>query len=202
MNTSIYDKTEKGREEIDTRKYQVPPKLRTLLVMIDGRRPLDGLLKNLAGLGLNQDSVKQLIDAQYITLVSGGSTETAIPAAPAARPPSSARARALARGRGAAPKMADAAAPQPAPADEAQRLRAIYEFYNHTVAHTIGLRGFMLQLKVDKAASIDDFRALRRPYLEAVFKAKGRDMALRLRDRLDRLLGGAPELEDVALPDA
>ena len=27
MNTRIYDKTDKGREEIATRKYQVPSKL-------------------------------------------------------------------------------------------------------------------------------------------------------------------------------
>jgi hypothetical protein len=53
---------------------------------------------------------------------------------------------------------------------------------------------------VEKAASIDDFRALRLPYLQAVYKAKGSEMALSLRDRLDHLLGGKPGIDDFALP--
>ncbi|MFD2272493.1 hypothetical protein ACFS07_18645 [Undibacterium arcticum] len=37
---------------------------------------------------------------------------------------------------------------------------------------TIGLRGFTLQLKVERANTVADFRELRQPYLEAVLKAK------------------------------
>ncbi len=47
----------------------------------------------------------------------------------------------------------------------------------------------MLQLKVDKCVTIEDFRELRDAYLEAVLKAKGREMALSLSGRLDQLLG-------------
>ena len=61
-------------------------------------------------------------------------------------------------------------------------IRALYDFYNQTIKSTIGLRGIGLQLKVEKAAGIADFRALRLPYLQAVLKAKGREMALSLRE--------------------
>jgi NaMN:DMB phosphoribosyltransferase len=68
------------------------------------------------------------------------------------------------------------------------QFEAIYHFYTETIKSTIGLRGYGLQLKVEKAASIDDFRALRQAYLEAVLKAKGNEMARSLRSRLDQLL--------------
>jgi hypothetical protein len=72
--------------------------------------------------------------------------------------------------------------------DGKSQFEALYQFYTSTIKSTIGLRGYGLQLKVEKAASIDDFRQLRRPYLEAVLKAQGEEMARSLRNRLDQLL--------------
>jgi hypothetical protein len=97
----------------------------------------------------------------------------------------------------APPEQADA---QPAAADSPERFRALYDFYNQTIKSTIGLRGIALQLKVEKAAGIDDFRALRLQYLQAVLKARGREMAVSLRDRLDQQLGGKPAIDDFELP--
>lgn len=104
MNTCIYDKTDKGREEIATRKYHVPARLRTLLVLIDGRHTLESLQTNLAVLGLGLDDVDELLRQQYIMLVGGAAVadepQSDVPAA--ARAPASARARMLARRRQAA----------------------------------------------------------------------------------------------------
>ena len=230
MNSYIYDKTDKGREEIATRKYHVAPKLRTLLVMIDGRHSLGDLLKNVSGMGLTEENINELLDQQYITLVSGGeaANEAEGPAegagsAPARLPPSAAaRARLVARNRAAAAMkqeqregtasalldeegpasiMPAAEAPLAAPAGDgrAAEFQALYDFYNQTIKSTLGLRGMLLQLKVEKAASIEDFAALRQPYLEAVLKAKGRELTLSLRDRLDQLLGGKPDDDPVPM---
>ncbi len=172
MEHQIFDKTDKGREEITTRKYHLPSRLRPLLVMIDGKQSAGELLKKVAGLGLNADSINELLNNEFIRVV-----EQAAPAetAPAAPPPA-------ATGN-------DAAA---APLDEifggTNQFQAIYQFYTETIKSTIGLRGYTLQLKVEKAASIDDFRALRDPYLEAVLKAKGKEVARSIRGRLDQLL--------------
>ncbi|MRW87654.1 hypothetical protein GJ698_26640 [Pseudoduganella sp. FT26W] len=65
---------------------------------------------------------------------------------------------------------------------------AVYDFYTKTIKSTIGLRGFTLQLRVEKAATLDELRTLRGPYLEAVQKAKGRDKAALLAQQLDQLL--------------
>lgn len=218
MNTCIYDKTEKGREEIATRKYQLPPRLRTLLVMIDGRAPLETVLKNISGLGLNGESVNLLVANDYIQLVSGGAANEP-EHTPSAKPP------ALRRTHGARPRPsalrsvgtetavdedtpdepagaaeAVAIAPETAAAvDEAEQYRAVYEFFNQTIKSTLGLRGFVLQLKVEKAANLAELRSLRQPYLEAVLKSKGTELARSLRDRLDTLLGGAPAPDPVPL---
>ena len=204
MNTCIYDKTDKGREEIATRRYHVAAKLRTLLVMIDGRQPLSALMKNLGPLGLSEEHVDLLLGEEYIVLVGGGASES--PAEPTPQPvarvPVSARARMLARNAARQERMQGVEQEeQPDVADEAIRFRALHTFYMETIKATLGLRGLPLQLKVEKAAAIGDFRALRLPYLQAALKAKGADVALDLRERLDDLLGGAPEADDFTLPD-
>ncbi|NYE63430.1 tRNA uridine 5-carbamoylmethylation protein Kti12 [Duganella sp. 1224] len=66
--------------------------------------------------------------------------------------------------------------------------RAVYEFYTQNIKSTIGLRGFSLQLRVEKAATLDELRQLRDPFVEAVQKAKGRDKAALLAQQLDALL--------------
>ncbi|HJU99539.1 MAG TPA: hypothetical protein VJ752_03220 [Burkholderiaceae bacterium] len=190
MKTSIYDKTAKGREEIATRRYQLAPRLRTLLVMVDGHRPEDELLRNVAGLGLTADAMQELLAQQFIVLSTSYSTidaplvETveAMATPVATAPLTQAPAQAM-------PPSAPAAAAAPATRTKAEQFQALYDFYNKTIKSTIGLRGFTLQLKVEKASCVEDFRELRRPYLEAVLKAKGSELAQRLGEQLDQLLG-------------
>jgi hypothetical protein len=87
------------------------------------------------------------------------------------------------------------ASTQPVPAsgqnilrDGETQFQALYNFFNETIRNVIGLRGFTMQLKVERASTIADFRALRQSYLEAVRKTKGAEMERSLRDRLDQLL--------------
>jgi len=177
MNTSIYDKTAKGREEIATRKYHLAPRLRTLLVLVDGHKPEEELLRNVAGLGLTASALQDLLAQELIVLT----TSYAVMPETAAEP---------------------ASAPAPAPVEatslptmsQVQQFQSVYDFYNKTIKSTIGLRGFTLQLKVEKAGTIDELRDLRDPYLEAVQKAKGRDVAMQLAQQLDQLLLGGGQI--------
>ena len=207
MLKHIYDKTDKGRDEIATRKYHVPAKLRALLVMIDGHRPLEVLMKNFGPLGLSPDNVTELLAAEYIVLLDDGEPEPAPEEAPVHKPAAvSARARMVARraasvhayhehehdaedadgGQEAHLSPVQTAA---AGAAQAEHFIAVREFYTQTIKSTLGLRGMMLQLKVEKCAGMEDLRDLRDVYLDAVLKAKGREMALSLSGRLDQLLG-------------
>jgi len=164
MNTSIYDKTAKGREEIATRKFQLASRLRALLVLVDGHRAEDELLRNVAGLGLTSSALQELLDQGYILLAA---SYASLPEP--------------------APEVTASPAP-PVATDQVQQFRSVYDFYNKTIKSTMGLRGFPLQLKVEKAASVDELRQLRDPYVEAVQKAKGRDTATLLAQQLDQLL--------------
>lgn len=66
MNDSIFDKSQKGREEIAMRKHGLAQRLRPLLVMIDGQHGSTDLLQKVAGLGLGEHSIQELLDNGYI----------------------------------------------------------------------------------------------------------------------------------------
>ena len=199
MNTSIYDKTAKGRDEIATRKHQLAPRMRTLLVLIDGRKSEEELLRSVSGLGLTAESIAELLAQDFIVLATSYSTIVAPEPVAAAAPqpvpvPVPAPAPPLVI---AAAARAETEAQAVAPA---QQFQSLYEFYNKTIKSNIGLRGFTLQLKVEKASSVDELRDLRRPYLEAVLKAKGSDIARKLASQLDQLLGNAPNNDSLIQP--
>ncbi|MFZ6813340.1 hypothetical protein ACO0K3_02650 [Undibacterium sp. Rencai35W] len=191
MRNTIYDKSDKGREEIATRKYQLASRMRSLLVMIDGKQTEEELLKKVSALGLTGQHIQELLDQEFITapLFADPPVEVdvidAVPVAPIS-------------------SVADIDIPiNPADLlDESKRIQALHTFFNETIKSTLGLRGFTLQLKVERAATIDDFRALRNTYIEAILKAKGKEMARSLRDRLDQLLfTGDPAFVDKIVPD-
>ena len=177
MLSYTYDKTEKGREEIATRKHQLANRLRTLLVMVDGKQSAAQLLKKLTAIGLNETSLKELIDLGFI----------------AATAPIESATENQADDVNASLENHDDLSAAKATEDtlektEAEQFESLYSFFNETIKSALGLRGIPLQLKVERARNIDDLKALRQPYLEAVLKSKGREIARSLRDRLDMLL--------------
>jgi hypothetical protein len=205
MDKHIYDKTDKGRDEIATRKYHIPAKQRSLLVMVDGHRSIEVLMKSFGPLGLTVDNVTELLNDGLIVLIDDGVPDPGPETITPHKPGMSAQARMAARRKAAVERShhehahdgehgPDTVAASEAPAagggmSDAERHMALQDFYTQTIKSTLGLRGMMLQLKVEKCAGLADFRALRDTYLEAVLKAKGREMALSLSGRLDQLLG-------------
>ena len=178
MMHMIYDKSDKGRQEISTRKFRLAPKLRALLVLVDGKHSGEALVRKFAYLGMNETFVAELVDNGYI--------QGTLP---------------IVREAPAAPEIgADAADANKVPGPENQHIpdgilepgetqfQAVYHFYTHTIKSVLGLRGYLMQLKVERCNSIEDFRALRLPYVEAVAKAQGEDMARSLGSRLYQLL--------------
>lgn len=69
MHNRIFIKSQKGREEIATRKHGLTLRLRPLLVMIDGQHSTADLLEKVAGLGLGEHSLQELLDNGYIQAV-------------------------------------------------------------------------------------------------------------------------------------
>ncbi|MDO8703153.1 MAG: hypothetical protein Q7J77_12065 [Undibacterium sp.] len=183
MSTIIYDKTDKGREEIATRKYQLAPRLRSLLVLIDGKQTVTDLLKKIVGLGLNEQNIQDLFDQNFIAESQSVNVPVAaaLPAAIVEKDTGDVLEDAKTK---ATPKLAISDNPE----ENGRRIQAISKFFNETIKSTLGLRGFTLQMKVERASNMQDFEDLRHAYIEAVLKAKGKEMARSLRDRLDQLL--------------
>lgn len=66
MQSTVFEKTDKGREEITTRKYQLASRLRSLLVMVDGKQTTSELLTKVAQLGLDEQSIAELLEKEFI----------------------------------------------------------------------------------------------------------------------------------------
>ena len=197
MTNTVFDKTPAGREEIATRRQHLATRLRTLLLLVDGKRNTAELMASVAGLGLDEKALVQLLEGGFIQPSAdddgrrapiGPSAETlpapeTQPTAPPASPELAADA--------AHEKTDDATARATASGilrEGENQLQALYGFFTETIRSAIGLRGYGMQLKVERASTVADFRALRQPYLTAVLKAKGPELEHSLRNRLDQLL--------------
>lgn len=61
---TVYRKTAKGQAEVETRAHRLLPRLRTALILVDGRREEDELLKLIPG--EPEATIKTLIDDGFI----------------------------------------------------------------------------------------------------------------------------------------
>ena len=78
---TIYRKTDKGQAEIETRQYRLPPRLRTPLIMVDGRRTDDDLRKVIGG--GHDEVLASLLEQGFIEAIA---ELAAAPASPAPAP--------------------------------------------------------------------------------------------------------------------
>ena len=183
----VLGKTEKGREEIAQRKFHLGGRLRTWLVLVDGKHSKQDLLDKFGGMGLCEDDIVELLNNEFIETIGGKSEVPALlPDTETAQSTTMERAdpdQAIELTE----RIEKLVHPDRARQDAGQ-FHAVYNFYTQTIKNTLGLRGFMLQLKVERASTLDDLRDLRGSYLDAVRNAKGDEMARSLRTRLNQLL--------------
>jgi pyruvate/2-oxoglutarate dehydrogenase complex dihydrolipoamide acyltransferase (E2) component len=142
-----FAKTEKGREEIRERKHGLQPRPRTLLVMIDGAKTADELVKAAARLGGGPEILQSLLKDGFIDEVAEGATVT-----PAA-----------------APAPADAAAPlSEADREKLYAAKAAMRRYIKMAAVEIKALGKL----VDEVRTMADLAAALRE-MKQVFEANG-----------------------------
>lgn len=152
----LYYKTDAGKQEIQDRGRKLPASLRSLLLMVDGQRDQAQLRDLMTGLRVPDDALEQLLVM--------GLVKRDQPVAPA-----SSVAHSLA-----------AAAPLPGevqlPADFG-RYRRLYEIVTDTVRRHMGLKGYFIQLKIEKCADVDALLALLPEIATALTKAKDHTFA-------------------------
>ncbi len=202
MTDPVFYKTEQGQDEIRTRTRKLDHKLRALLLIVNGERRRSELLAQTGGMGVGPEALEILLEAGLIR------------AAPALQPaePGTSPIPATATGDAAAAHESDGkadslfsmhamrgnVAPQ-APARSAGAsagglpagsYQQLYHFYTDVIGHHLGLRGYLLQVKVEKAASPAELAALRDTLYTALHKARGEITAAAIVEQLDRLVRG------------
>jgi len=191
MESLIFEKTEKGQEEIAHRTYHLQSRQRTLLLLVDGKKNVEELLAKTAGLGLKEDVFADLLVHEFIRIVP---VQHAVVAEPVVEtpPPVTAVSSVAQQPHNNVDDALQVWAPlsddEPLLKSGQTQIQAIYAFFTDTIKSMIGLRGYSLQLKVERAGTLEEFRDLRRPYLDAVLRAKGKEVERGLRRRLDELL--------------
>lgn len=166
MRDGIYRKTDAGRDEIRDRARRLAPPLRTVLLMVDGQRSLAQLREVMAGMRAPDDALETLLAEGLIEAVPTGFDAAGLmdALAPRAAP--------------AAPTApAPVAAPAPAPTKRSAQYLYLYERMSEAVRAHLGLRGYFMQLKVERCADADSLHALLPELLGALAKAKGESFA-------------------------
>jgi len=158
----IYRKTEKGQAEIRDRKLKLSPRLRTMLILIDGTQPEFLLKEEGTRLGAPPDFLQQLVASGLVERIGavqpagtspGASVGTAAPAA-----------------------------------DEYTRFREAKQFMNTTIVDALGIKSFFFTMKLERAGVTADLVELIEPYEQAMAKAEGEEHAEVLVKRLREML--------------
>lgn len=167
----VPNKTDAGRDEIQSRALKLPNVLRSILLMVDGQRNVGQLRGVIAGLKGPDDALDQL---EALGLIAA---PRSLAAAAAATIPEVVR---------------PAASPAPAPSAVAGATgySALYALMSETVRDHLGLRGYFLQLKVERCSDVGDLLALLPDFTAALGKAKDVGFATEM-DRRFRALAEA-----------
>ena len=156
----IHAKTAAGRQEIEDRARRLVPGLRSILLMVDGQRDDNELTAMLPGLRAPDDALAQLAEMGLIEVVGGALA----PAAP----------RALTSGREQDPVL----------------YKQLYDWMSESVRRHLGLKGYIMQLKIERCTDAASLEKLWPEMAAAVSKAKSPALANRWLEETRALLHG------------
>lgn len=143
---TIYRKTEKGQSEVSTRQHNLTLKLRSALIMVDGRRTDEDLLRMIPG------NAMELLQG----LLADGFIETA--GVTGARAPVAAAAERQAQAAAEAPATADTIPVMPEPAGPA--LAALRSQAVRFLTEQLGPMSDDVNLRIEKARAWQDLKPL------------------------------------------
>ncbi len=139
----VFFKTEAGKQEIQDRGHRLPSSLRSLLLMVDGQRDRLKLHEMMAGLHVPEDGLEQLL---LLGLVRRNELPTTAALGPLP-------------GQVTMPL-------------EFGRYRRLYETVTDSVRRHLGLKGYFMQLKVEKCTNIEALLGLLPEIAVALAKSK------------------------------
>ncbi|MCW4453615.1 hypothetical protein OK348_02240 [Flavobacterium sp. MXW15] len=145
----IHAKTEAGRQEIEDRGRKLPPALRSILLMVDGQRDDEELGQLGQNLRAPDDALAQLAAMGLIEAVAGQAS--------------------------AAPKVMATAKI----GNDPERYQQLYDWMTESVRKHLGLKGYFLQLKIERADTATGLEQLWPDVANALSKSKSHAFATR-----------------------
>ena len=159
----VYRKTALGVAEIQERRLKLSPRLRTMLILVDGAQTEEMLETGAAGVGAPPDFLAQLVAAGLIERSDGRAAQSP-------------------------PGGPQASGDDPGPPDAFSRFRDAKAFMNATIVEALGDNSLMFAMKLERANRIDELADLIDAFRTALSGARGDDygraMAARLKDLL------------------
>jgi hypothetical protein len=160
----IFSKTDLGVQEVVNRKMKLSPRVRTMLILIDGNQPAFILREEAKKVGAPDDFLEQLTSLGLVQK-SGVTVGPRASAGESVTPPDSATS-----------------------GDEFSRFRFAKDFMNVSIVNAMGIKSFFFTLKLERAGNRSDLKELVGAYEEALTKASGPEEARVLVDRLKAML--------------
>lgn len=159
-STTVYAKTSLGHEEIDTRVRRIPSRMRTMLIMVDGRRSAGELLLNHPTPDEARGYLESLLEGGFIS---------AREASPSPAPP--------------------AASASAAPAAGAPNLGEAKQAITGMLIEFLGPEADYIAMRVEKISDRDALLAEVDKLSTMLVQSVGSNAASRFRDKVLPLLG-------------
>ncbi|MFC3552129.1 hypothetical protein ACFOLC_14080 [Lysobacter cavernae] len=165
----VPSKTEAGRDEILSRARKLPTVLRSILLLVDGQRNVAQLREVIAGLHGPADALEQLRTMDLVA-VPGGLAAAAAATIPTAAPAAQAAQTDHAASGGA--------------------YGALYTMMTEAVREHLGLRGYFLQLKIERCSDVAGLQGVLPELKAALTKAHDDAFAREFERRLQTATQG------------
>jgi hypothetical protein len=155
----IYSKTERGLDELRTRQMNLPVQLRSVLIMIDGQHTVAQTLARAQALSVGPDVFSQLEKLALIEKRFGARSNAESGDAPAARSQ-----------------------------DDVQRFLELQKAMNAAISQHLGIRGYGLMLRLQRAGNLRDLHDLLPDLAQALVKRIGINAATPIVDGIEQML--------------
>ncbi|HPA88645.1 MAG TPA: hypothetical protein PLN35_02710 [Quisquiliibacterium sp.] len=176
----ILHKTDKALQELRHRTYGLNPRVRQILILIDGRRSCRELARMMPGQELAQ-CVQMLQEQGFVQRVRGDGPADPGTAPPRPTPPDTGSApprQAPADPRTSPPR------PTPAAPGTIAELHTLQRRVVRLLLDAIGPHGDELAIRVERSRSLDELRALLPAAASVVEAVSGRPASLRFLERV------------------
>ena len=157
----IYAKTEDGIRELKERKLNLPIALRSLLIMIDGKRSVADVLERAQALHVDLSAVVALERAGLIAKRLSAPSVAEVGGATAARSE-----------------------------DEVERFIRGQKRLSDLLNEHLGFRGYMMMMRLQRAENLRDLHDLLPDFAKALVKRIGIEKATPIVSELERLIVG------------